>query len=214
MRRRLLEAELNFYKKKEVGDIIYDKNNPIGIVAYKTSSLLGVMAIDRRFEVRGFPVNVSPISTVDANTIGNMQIDSLNTGDYRGLECSTNLKSQIKDEDCALNYCLGYGLGGHSWYMPTSTEISWIYTNRDAINESLNSLGKQNWQIRTSTGIKDIECILSCTKVTGGNNVAAIRLNEDGRILAHPYSMTKSKDLWSGGYYAYASVYPFFSIQI
>lgn len=214
----------NDWLEKNIGDIIYDgANTAIGIVAYKTSERIGVMAIDRKRGIKAFPGqrNYSNVSSFAWENYPGDDISSflwLPENDYSGLQSTKNVVAQSGSEtDYAAKYCLEYGLGGYEWYMPTATEIRHMWINKDLINTSLKSLGKGNWDDRQYTGGKDIECILSCTQATGTGtsySVLVARLNENGRKFVWSYKQYISYESWSGSYPAYSSVYPFFSIKI
>lgn len=213
-----------FWRKKEIGDIIYDGTLAIGIVAYKTSERVGIMAIDRKLGIKAFPEQkiYSNASSFNWENYpgGNEDEKSflwLPENDYSGLESTTNVIQGNSSTDHAAGYCFSYGLGGYQWYMPTATELRHMWVNKELINASLKSLGKRNWDDRQYTGSRDIECILSCTQTLGTGTsyvVLVIRLNENGRKFVWSYKQYLSQESWSGGYPAYSSVYPFFSIKI
>lgn len=218
-RRRFMGKEFD-WSKKNIGDIIYDRTNTaIGIVAYKTSDRIGVMALRRRTKISSFGINnliygaSRRVFTGDGSLNGDIPL--MPQDDYNGKENTDLVVNRVGTQSIyAARFCKEYNLGGYDWYMPTVSEIRWLWMNRDAINRALNSLGIQNWQIREFTGTKDIELITCSTYRSDRVELQCIRLNENGKIGQWSCSPLSSEELWSGGFPVYISVYPFFSIKI
>lgn len=211
----------NSYIDMNIGDIVYAHESPIGIVAYKTQERIGVMATDRFTGISVFGINqVVPGLSQRPYTSGggNMDMDEMPTDDYAGKENTkivVDYPPSLADNAAAKSW--NYSLGGFRWYIPSVSEIRWLWINKDAINSSLRRLGMDNWEKRRFTGGKDIELICGSTVDSSDSYKKAlhcIRLNEDGRIFwwrCSPYSKEES---WSGGFSARTSVYPFCSFRI
>lgn len=220
MSRRRFMNKYNTFKKKDIGDIIYDTDNtPIGIVCYKIQDRIGVVALNRKTQISPFGTNflINGVSRRTFTGTGNLDgdIGLMPQDDYNGKENTDLAVNAIGVSSIyAARFCKEYNLGGYDWYMPTVSEIRWLWMNRNAINKSLNSLSIQNWQIRQFTGQKDIEFIVSSTYRSDRVELMCIRLNENGKIGQWSCNTFDSKDILSGSYPAYSSVYPFFSINI
>lgn len=203
-----------------IGDIIYDQSKtPIGIVAYKTSDRVGVMALRRRTGISVFGtksiINGVSIRTFGGNGTLNEDIPLMPQDDYNGKQNTNFVVNYVGNiSEYGAKYCKEYKLGGYDWYLPSVSEIRWLWINKDPINSTLNSLGIQNWYIRQFTGSRDIELIASSTYKSDDYTLHCIRLNENGKIGYWNCSSLNSQETWSGGYPAYTSVYPFFSIRI
>lgn len=210
----------NDWLEKNIGDIIYDgANTAIGIVAYKTSERVGVMGLRRRTQISAFGTNsiIDGVSSRDYTGDGSLNgdIPLMPQDDYQGKENTNLIVGKVGNSSVyAARYCKEYNLGGYDWYVPSVSEIRWLWMNRDVINSALNSLGIQNWQKREFTGGKDIELIVSSTYISNSNTLHCIRLNENGKMGYWTCSSLSSKETWSGGFPVYFSVYPFFSIKI
>lgn len=220
MSRRRFMRDKNLWSELSVGDIVYDKQkNPIGVVAYRFSGRIGVMALNRKTQISTFGTDsiINGVSNRDYRGTGSLDQDIhlMPQDDFSGEQNTSLVVNKAGNSSVyGARYCKEYKLGGYDWYLPAVSEIRQMWMSKGLINAALNSLGIQNWEIRQFTGGKDIELIVSSTYISNSNTLHCIRLNENGKIGYWMCSSLSSKETWSGGYPAYFSVYPFFSIKI
>lgn len=155
-------GDVVYYRSNKVGFISKDKWSslypPIGVVGYKSSSLVLIMGLSKKLGLsyEGAGIIVPNVTTTTDKSVAQ--------NDWNGYDNTMALNAYTGgNTNYRGGYCWNYGLGGQQWYEPGLGELLALINSRLVINPSISFVGGDPFPAEHSTSSTGW-CISSSTQ--------------------------------------------------